>query len=172
MGGKSSSSSNTTATNTTGQNAIEGDNNGVALSGINDSTVNVTATDHGAVKGALELGGELISEVGNIHDKNIDFASDVTKQTTDFAAGAIANNTEFAGSVLEEFSSSNSENLNMLAGLSGSQAAQNSANLDAVMELAKFQNDGGETENNKTQLIAIVVLGLVVGAVAFKAVSK
>ncbi len=49
MGGKSSSSNKTSTKNTSSQNAISGDNLGVALSGIEGSTINATVTDHGSI---------------------------------------------------------------------------------------------------------------------------
>ncbi|KKZ05237.1 chemotaxis protein, partial [Vibrio parahaemolyticus] len=50
MGSSKSKSSNTSnTTNVSGQNAISGDNLGVAISGVNNSTINTTMTDHGAV---------------------------------------------------------------------------------------------------------------------------
>lgn len=57
MGSSKSKSSNTSnTTNVSGQNAISGDNLGVAISGVNNSTINTTMTDHGAVNAAMELG--------------------------------------------------------------------------------------------------------------------
>ncbi|MDO6545578.1 chemotaxis protein, partial [Photobacterium sanguinicancri] len=40
-GGSSKSDNTTTSTNTSGQNAIQGDNLGVAISGVNDSNIDV-----------------------------------------------------------------------------------------------------------------------------------
>ena len=46
MGSSKSKSSNTSnTTNVSGQNAISGDNLGVAISGVNNSTINTTMTD-------------------------------------------------------------------------------------------------------------------------------
>ncbi|WP_238132277.1 chemotaxis protein [Vibrio cincinnatiensis] len=121
MGGKSKSSSNTTNNNTSGQLGIEGDNLGVALTGVANSSVNITATDHGAVDAAFSMGGEMIEAMENVSQ----------------------NTFAFTDRTLERYSASNSENLQMLAGLAGNQAAQNAENLGAVMELAKFKQDGG-----------------------------
>ncbi|ELS8947699.1 chemotaxis protein [Vibrio furnissii] len=132
MGGKSSSSNKTTTTNVSGQNAISGDNLGTAISGVNNSTINVTATDYGAVEGALA----------------------------------------FAGDALDDFSSANSENLQTLAGLAGNQAEQNKQNLNAVMELAKFKQDNGASENRQQQIVMFVIIALILGAVAIMALKK
>ncbi|WP_217515399.1 chemotaxis protein [Vibrio metschnikovii] len=187
MGGKSKSSSNTTNNNTSGQVGIDGDNLGVALSGIANSTVNVTATDHGAVNAAFDMGGEMIAGMTQVSnnsllladstverglnfadstlDRSFDFAGELVKSSNQFAGKALETNAEFAGSMLNEFSASNSENMQMLAGLSGSQAAQNSENLKAVMDLAKHKQDGGASVQSKQQLIAFVAVFLIAGFV-------
>lgn len=56
MGGRSSSSNTTNTEQTNGQNAIQGDNLGVAVSGVSNSNINVTTTDHGAIHTAKDLG--------------------------------------------------------------------------------------------------------------------
>ena len=148
MGGKSKSSNKTTTTNVSGQNAISGDNLGTAISGVNGSTTNVQATDHGAVEGALMLGGEIVHVANAMHQTN----------------------TQFASGVLEEFSASNSENLQMMAGLAGNQAAQNTQSLNAVMELAKFNQDGGQTKQSELNLYLLMFVAMVLGFVTYKAV--
>lgn len=187
MGGKSRSSSNTTNNNTSGQVGIDGDNLGVALSGIANSTVNVTATDHGAVNAAFDMGGEMIAGMTQVSnnsllladstverglnfadstlDRSFDFAGELVKSSNQFAGKALETNAEFAGSMLNEFSASNSENMQMLAGLSGSQAAQNSENLNAIMDLAKHKQDGGASVQSKQQLLAFVAVFLIAGYV-------
>ncbi|MEZ8106815.1 chemotaxis protein [Vibrio cortegadensis] len=146
MGGKSKSSNSTTTTNVSGQNAISGDNLGTAISGVNDSTINVTATDHGAIGKAFDLGELVIAE----NSKNVEQAYN------------------FGGQALEEFSSSNSENLQTMAGLAGSQAKQNAESLEAVMKLAKFKQDNGQSESETKKIIAIVIVSLVIGGVVYK----
>jgi len=54
-GGSSSSKTTTSNTNVSGQNAIQGDNLGVSLAGVNNSTVTVTGTDYGALERADKL---------------------------------------------------------------------------------------------------------------------
>ncbi|HHP0488392.1 TPA: chemotaxis protein [Vibrio harveyi] len=143
MGGKSSSSNKTSTKNTSSQNAISGDNLGVALSGIEGSTINATVTDHGSVA------------------KSFEFAGDALDESLKLANGA-----------LKEYSSSNSENLQMIAGLAGNQAAQNTQNLGKLTELAKFKQDNGQSALNKQQLILMAIIVLVLGFVLFKAVQK
>ncbi|EHZ7358374.1 chemotaxis protein [Vibrio vulnificus] len=131
MGGKSSSKNTTTTSNNSGQNAISGDNLGTAISGINNSTLNVTATDHGAIEAAGNLAELSMTTMGSL-------AGDTVKSVTDFSKDA-----------LKTYSATNSENLSMMAGLAGSQAAQNAENLNAVMELAKFKQDNGANEQRE-----------------------
>ncbi len=160
MGSSKSKSSNTSnTTNVSGQNAISGDNLGVAISGVNNSTINTTMT--GAVTAAMELGGEMLNSNERISLEAMD-------TTHDIAETAIDEVVDFAGSSLATYASTNSENLDMLAGLAGSQAAQNSKNLEAMMDLAKFKQDGGQVETSKMMVVLAIVLVLVLGYVMVK----
>ncbi|ELE2164084.1 chemotaxis protein, partial [Vibrio fluvialis] len=58
------------------------------------------------------------------------------------------------------------------AGLAGNQAEQNRQNLDAVMELAKFKQDNGASENRQQQIVMFVIIALILGAVAVMALKK
>ncbi|MEF1183271.1 hypothetical protein [Vibrio sinaloensis] len=78
----------------------------------------------------------------------------------------------FAGDALDDMSAANSENLQMLAGLAGNQAEQNKQSLDSIMELAKFKQDNGQSETRKEQIIMLVVIALILGAVAMMALKK
>ncbi|EGR1699935.1 hypothetical protein D6A01_24190 [Vibrio parahaemolyticus] len=88
--------------------------------------------------------------------------------TQDVAETAIDEVAEFAGNSLATYASTNSENLNMLAGLAGNQAAQNSKNLQSMMDLAKFKQDGGQVETSKLTVLLSIVLVLVLGFVMVK----
>ena len=157
----SDSTNNSTTTTNSGQNAISGDNLGVAISGVNNSTINATMTDHGAIDAAFEYGGELL-------DSNERVTLQAMDTTQDMAETAIDEVAEFAGNSLATYASTNSENLNMLAGLAGNQAAQNSKNLKSVMDLAKFKQDGGQVETSKMMVMLSIVLVLVLGFVMVK----
>ncbi|MCG7500039.1 hypothetical protein MHO82_24555 [Vibrio sp. Of7-15] len=82
-GGKSSSNTSTTNTNVSGQTGIEGDNLGVAVSGVN-GPVNITATDHGAVEKSFELGNKTIETLG-------DSFGELTESNTKVATEAMNN---------------------------------------------------------------------------------
>ena len=143
MGGQSSSKNVTSTSNVSGQNAISGNNLGTAISGVSDSNITVTATDHGAIEQSLL-----------------------------FAEKAVNGSLSFAGDALDDMSTANSESLQMLAGLAGNQAAQNKQSLDSVMELAKFKQDNGQSETRKEMLIMLVLVALIMGAVAMMALKK
>lgn len=56
MGGGGSSKSTSNTTNVSGQSAIQGDNLGASVSGVNNSTVTVQMSDYGAIDKATQLG--------------------------------------------------------------------------------------------------------------------
>ncbi|HHC6632341.1 chemotaxis protein [Vibrio parahaemolyticus] len=169
MGSSKSKSSNTSnTTNVSGQNAISGDNLGVAISGVNNSTINTTMTDHGAVNAAMKLGEQAFEFGGEMLNSNERISLEAMDTTHDIAETAIDEVADFAGDSLATYASTNSENLDMLAGLAGSQAAQNSKNLQAMMDLAKFKQDGGQVETSKMMVVLAIVLVLVLGYVMVK----
>ncbi|HHX8351255.1 TPA: chemotaxis protein [Vibrio alginolyticus] len=169
MGSSKSKSSNTSnTTNVSGQNAISGDNLGVAISGVNNSTINTTMTDHGAVNAAMELGEQAFEFGGEMLNSNERISLEAMDTTHDIAETAIDEVADFAGDSLATYASTNSENLDMLVGLAGSQAAQNSKNLQAMMDLAKFKQDGGQVETSKMMVVLAIVLVLVLGYVMVK----
>ncbi|NOH31383.1 hypothetical protein F0244_25005, partial [Vibrio mediterranei] len=59
-GGSSKSSNQTHNTNVSGTNAVSGDNLGVLVSGINNSTIKATMTDHGAIDTASKLASKAL----------------------------------------------------------------------------------------------------------------
>ncbi|EPA0546770.1 chemotaxis protein [Vibrio alginolyticus] len=169
MGSSKSKSSNTSnTTNVSGQNAISGDNLGVAISGVNNSTINTTMTDHGAVNAVMELGEQAFEFGGEMLNSNERISLEAMDTTHDIAETAIDEVADFAGDSLATYASTNSENLDMLAGLAGNQAAQNSKNLQAMMDLAKFKQDGGQVETSKMMVVLAIVLVLVLGYVMVK----
>ncbi|SBO09483.1 hypothetical protein VME0621_01582 [Vibrio mediterranei] len=165
MGGSSSSRNSTSTKNTSSQNAISGDNLGVALSGIEGSTINATVTDHGSVGKSFDFAGDAL-------DESYEFAKGAMSESLNLVDQNTENSMKFASGALDKFSSSNSENLQMIAGLAGNQAAQNTKNLDKLTELSKFKQDNGQSALNKQQLILMAIIVLVLGFVLFKAVNK
>lgn len=132
MGGGGSSKSTSNTTNVSGQSAIQGDNLGASVSGVNNSTVTVQMSDYGAIDKATQL-GEL----------------------------ALTNTKEFASEALNTYSATNSENLQMMAALQGSQAEQNTKNLDAITSLASQVNDGGQVATTQEMTKVALAAGAV-----------
>ncbi|EQM02238.1 hypothetical protein D040_3523 [Vibrio parahaemolyticus NIHCB0603] len=58
---------------------LVGDNLGVAISGVNNSTINTTMTDHGAVTAAMELGGEMLNSNERISLEAMDTTHDIAE---------------------------------------------------------------------------------------------
>lgn len=152
-GGSSKSSNKTTTTSVSGQNGIQGDNLGASIAGVNNSTVNVTMTDHGAIEKAGQL------------------AELAMTTTSDTANHAITKVSEFAGDTLKQQANTNSENLQYMAGLAGNQANQNAKNLEAIKELASMSMDGGQMETSAKMTAVAIIVTLVVGVIAVYAVK-
>ncbi|PSW06265.1 chemotaxis protein [Photobacterium lipolyticum] len=149
-GGKSQSTNNTTSTNVSGQNAIQGDNLGVAISGVNNSTINATMTDHGAIEKAAELGELALSS-------NVD----VSKAALGMGEKALTINADVSNNAMELVTGAHGENLQMMAGLAGNQAAQNAENAEnigAIKELAAMKIDGGQVATSKQMTIVVSVV--------------
>lgn len=178
MGGKSKSSNKTTTTtnttnntnNVSGSAAASGDNNGLMLAGVNDSNINVTMTDHGAMERAAELGELALSSNTAVSkaaldmgahsvSEAMDFGRDSLEGALQFGGDAMQLNAEVSNKAIDEVSQAHHENLQMVAGLAGSQAAQNTENLEALTELASMKADGGQVATSRQMTI---VVGLVV----------
>ncbi|KHT64361.1 hypothetical protein RJ45_06885, partial [Photobacterium gaetbulicola] len=184
-GGRSNSSSTTTNTNTSGQNAIDGDNLGVSIAGVNDSSVHVSMTDHGAMQRASDIaelallsnsdvteeaiwGMADVTEAAlamgeNSVDKALGFGRDSLEGAFKFGSDAMEFNAELSNNAIEEVSQAHHENLQMIAGLAGNQAAQNSESLAAIKDLASMQADGGQVATSRQMTI---VVGLVMAFMA------
>ncbi len=152
-GGHSKSSNKTTTTNVSGQNGIQGDNLGASIAGVNNSTVNLTMTDQGAIEKARQL-AELALTTN----------SDVTNE-------ALERVSDFAGDTLKQQANTNSENLQYMAGLAGNQATQNAKNLKAIKELAEMSMDGGQLATSNKMTVVAIIVTLVVGVIAVYAVK-
>lgn len=158
--GKSKSKSSQNSTNVSGSNAINGDNLGVSLSGVNNSDVNVTMTDHGAIEKAAELGELALSSNVDVSKAALDSNTEVSKAAFDLGEHAI-----------DEVSEAHGENLQMLAGLAGNQAAQNSENLQAIKDLAEMNTDGGQVATTKQMTITVGLVMVFLSIMAFKGSS-
>ncbi len=160
-GGSSSSSNTTNTKNTSGQNAIQGDNLGVALSGVSDSEINVSMSDHGAIEAAKEMGELAMNNNADVTKTALDMGQTVAKDAIDLSR-----------ETSEVISNSHSESLQYVAGLAGSSAKQNAENLQTIKALADSTSNGGASASNSamTKVVGLVIAGAVVVSVA-KAVS-
>lgn len=124
-GGSTQSSNKTTNTNTSGSSAISGDNLGTVLTGVNiakGSSLNIMATDHGAVKSAGDIAkAALLSntaamkEASDLGSKAIDantetlgaafdFGRDALKESSNTAQKAMAENGAVSRSAMDSMS--------------------------------------------------------------------
>lgn len=112
-GGKSSSKTSNNTTNVSGQNAIQGDNLGVTVSGINNSHLNLTTTDHGAVNGALEYGKTLTQRANSMFSESLDslessyesmneVTENVTREAIQGAQKSLDNSLDFASETVDK----------------------------------------------------------------------
>lgn len=162
-GGSSKSSNKTTTTNVSGQNGIQGDNLGASIAGVNNSTVSVNMTDHGAIEKAGQLAELAMTTAG-------DSTKAALESNTEVATSAMDHVSNFAGETLNQVSATNSENLQYMAGLAGNQASQNAKNLETIKELASMSVDGGQVETSSKMGTLTVVIVLVIGIIAALAV--
>ncbi|XDF78832.1 hypothetical protein AAFX60_006925 [Aliivibrio fischeri] len=146
MGGGSTDSTTettTTTTNTSGSNAAQGDNLGTMISGVNNSTINTTVTDHGAVSGSL------------------DFAGDVVDKVLESNTAANNNVTEIANTAMSTVKDSASQ-----------MAINAKESMNFAKEMATTTITGGSSEGQKQIVIVVlgcvVVGGLVMAIKAWK----
>ncbi|EHY1015185.1 hypothetical protein K2C01_003863 [Vibrio vulnificus] len=93
MGGDSASSN--TTTNTSSSVGVSGDNNGTVISGVNNSTINTTVTDHGAIEGAFDTVNSALDKVlasqNNTIDKTMDVVTSSNNNLKDLAMQSASN---------------------------------------------------------------------------------
>lgn len=174
MGGKKSESKNTTKTNNVaGTNAIHGDNLGVSVAGVNNSTMTITATDHGAVEKSFEF-AEATAELAmtanaDVTGRALDSVDGAVDKAFAFGERSLESVDAIASTSIKQLGDKHSENLQMMAGLSGSQGQQNSENIKAMLQLAKMKTDGGASLADKRVLW---VAGIGFGTLALLVLSK
>ncbi|AJR08669.1 chemotaxis protein [Photobacterium gaetbulicola] len=183
--GRSKSSKSSNTTNVSGTAAASGDNNGVMLSGVNDSSISVNMTDHGAMQIASELGELAIASNVEVTTGALESNTEVSKAALNMGAHSLSEaldfgrdslegalmfgneamhlNAEVSNNAIDTVSQSHHENLQMIAGLAGSQAAQNTENLAALKGLAEMNADGGQVATSRQMTI---VVGLVMAFMA------
>lgn len=155
MGGGGSSSSNTSTTNTnvSGQTGIEGDNLGVAVSGVN-GPVNITATDHGAVDSAFEFGAQAAEQLGEGFEHLTE------------------SNTMIANNAMENMRDVNEDSLSAL-GQANAQAGVTARAALSMSESTAARSQTGSSQDMKKVAIAVAgFMGVALVAVAYMAGKK
>ncbi|MBJ7556560.1 hypothetical protein [Marinomonas spartinae] len=179
MMGGSSSSSNTTKNDVTNYSLQGIESDGTVIAGNNNT---VTATDHGAVKGALDFAKDQSKQAFGfgdnaleLADKVVDSNKDVTKKALDtnenVSKYAIDKNSDLAGRTVD-FADNAIENGFDFSKTLVDQNTANSANTTlAIKDLAKSLATGGASDvaNQSTKMVytmgavfAVVVLGFVI----------
>lgn len=176
MGGKSSSKSDaktvTTTTNKSNSQGIGGDNNGFALSGIENSDINLSMTDHGA----MAVAGEMAEEAFNFGTDTLDFAANNVNDSFRFGENALEGALSFGESALEanaglsEYTiganTSLSEHaIDSIKSMAGQQTETTKAAI-AMANAAKGREQTGENESNNELLKNIsLMVGIVVSLI-------
>lgn len=153
MGGSSSSSStsNTTNTNTSGSAAVSGDNTGTIISGVNNSTINTTVTDHGAINAAGEAINNALEAMENINKESIDGIVESNKNALDVVSSTNDNLSDLA----MQSASNAKETMNFASGM-----------LDTALTKIENSATGGESGRTKA-MVAVVLFLSVAGALVF-----
>lgn len=160
MGGDSDSSNvtNNTTTNTSGSIATQGPNNGVQISGVNGSNIDVTMTDHGAVGGSIDLAGDVVDNMESVANNAIDKNNDLLESVLDNNSGLIEdvldNNSDIFEGALDSVNSS-----------AGQTATNAKETLQFAKELASNAMTGGQAETQKQIVLVVGSLILVGGLV-------
>ncbi|WFB46726.1 hypothetical protein [Vibrio coralliilyticus] len=157
-GGSSSSSNTTQNTNVNGTNAVSGDNLGVLVSGVNKSTINVTATDHGAVKAAA-----------NLSEKALASNQETVKEAFSFGEKSLGKALDFGEQSLEAVSANSQSAIDAVKTM----AAQSNQNARAALTMAEnaktYEQTGSASLNNK---LVFAVSGLIVGGIVIAAIRR
>ncbi|MDC5842508.1 hypothetical protein OPW33_24585 [Vibrio europaeus] len=158
MGGRSSSQSRqstvTTTTNTSGSVAAGRDNYGIMVAGVNDSDINLTMTDHGAMAIA-----------GNLAEEALDFGQQTLKSNETIVTGSLGtvNNTvdeafNFGTSALEETSEVSQYAIDSIKSMAGQQTETTKAALAMASSAKSREQTGGlESDNNLLKNISLIV---------------
>ncbi|MDC5868816.1 hypothetical protein OPW39_08245 [Vibrio europaeus] len=158
MGGRSSSQSRqstvTTTTNTSGSAAAGRDNYGIMVAGVNDSDINLTMTDHGAMAIA-----------GNLAEEALDFGQQTLKSNETIVTGSLdtVNNTvdeafSFGTSALEETSEVSQYAIDSIKSMAGQQTETTKAALAMASSAKSREQTGGlDSDNNLLKNISLIV---------------
>ncbi|CAK1747733.1 Methyl-accepting transducer domain-containing protein [Vibrio crassostreae] len=168
MGGRSSSrsrqSNSTTTTNTSSSAAVGRDNTGVMLSGVSDSDINLTMTDHGAMaiagrtaEEAFDFGARALRVNESVVDNSLNVVDNslrMVDSTVDEAFG-------FGSSVLEEQSEVSQHAIDSIKSMAGQQTETTKAAI-ALANNAKAREQTGTNESDNSTLKKLsLILGII-----------
>ncbi|MEZ8618979.1 hypothetical protein AB6D33_24325 [Vibrio splendidus] len=161
MGGRSSSksrqSNTTTTTNTSSSAAVGGDNTGVMMSGVSDSDINLTMTDHGAMAIAgrtAEEAFDLGTQALRVNQSVVGDSLRVVDNTVDEAFG-------FGSSALEEQSEVSQHAIDSIKSMAGQQTETTKAAI-ALANNAKAREQTGTNESDNSTLKKLsLILGII-----------
>ncbi len=152
MGGssKSSSSSSSNTTNKSSSIALDGDNHGLMLAGVENSEVIFQQTDHGAIEAAGKVASEALEINGQVSTEAIN-----SMEST--AAGAM----NFGNAIIQQ-------SLDTVQDTAAKSADANNRQLEALTNLAKSVQTAGQTDiaGNMTKVVYATMASIaVIGAV-------
>lgn len=158
MGGRSSSQSQqsnvTTTTNTSGSAAAGRDNYGIMLAGVNDSDINLTMTDYGAMAVA-----------GSLAEEALDFSQETLRTNERVVTGSLnaVNNTvdeafSFGTSALEETAEVSQYAIDSIKSMAGQQTETTKAAIAMASGAKSREQTGGlDSENSLLKNVSLIV---------------
>ena len=151
MGGRSKSKSNaktiTTTTNKSNSQGIGGDNNGFALSGIENSDINLSMTDHGA----MAVAGQTAEEAFHFGNNTLDFASDTVDASINFSENALDGALNLGESAIGANTNLSEHAIDSIKSMAGQQTETTKAAI-AMANASKAREQTGENESNNELL--------------------
>ncbi|ASA54421.1 hypothetical protein [Vibrio gazogenes] len=175
-GGSSSSSTTNNNTNINGTNAVQGDNLGVLISGVQGSVGNITMTDQGATKTAgkiaeeaLNLGGDTVSAMASSIDKTLDSNTKVSKAAFDFGEESLKGALSASNKSLDKMESVSESAMSALKSMASQSNESARAALTMAGDAKQREQIGNATEWTKVAYAICAVLAI--GAVAYAIVK-
>ena len=167
-GGKTSSDTTNNNINTSGSSAIDGDNLGVVLAGVNGSEINIKSTDYGAIEGAAAIATHALDSNVSAINSAFDFGRESQAASNSTAQLAIKGAAEVSTEAMENMLS-NSENttsaIKAMAAQSGESARAALTMAENTISKSQIGSDG---EMSKVAIAVAVVLGIGVVVISIK----
>ncbi|KJY93965.1 hypothetical protein TW84_01590 [Vibrio neptunius] len=170
-GGSSSSSNTTQTTNVSGTNAVSGDNLGVLLSGVNGSTVNVTATDHGAVKAAsnmaessLDFGRDALKSNENAVHEALKMGGESLSKSFSFGEESMKNAMSISRESLDKMENTSKGAIDAVKSMAA-KSSENARTAIAMADKAKAHEQTGNAPE-MTKIVYGVLIVMTIGGIA------